>query len=145
MEIVRPDLHIALTCPDDWTVMELDGGLRLSDPTDPRVALQILCDTAEGDLSEQLERQRNSLSGDASSNPVTLRAGEVTPSGNAAFCGTTVAGLCFAARDASFVFRVIVAIRQPLRWTIRLETLQRKEWWQESRTLEGILTSLLLL
>ena len=65
--------------------------------------------------------------------------------GRASPDGPPVEALEFSARDGSFVYRVLVAEDTGHRWTVRLETLQRKEWWQESRTLETMLASLLLL
>jgi hypothetical protein len=56
-----------------------------------------------------------------------------------------VKALLFSGRDHSFVYRVLVAHDTGHRWTVRLETLQRKEWWQQSKLLETMLASLLLL
>jgi hypothetical protein len=65
--------------------------------------------------------------------------------GRASPAGPPVKTLIFSARNGSFVYRVLVADDTGHRWTVRLETLQRKEWWQESQTLETMLASLLLL
>lgn len=145
--LVRPDLHVALDCPADWTVIELDEqmGLRASDPTDPRVALQITCDESSSALDEVSERRRNGLPEDALREPGTLRRGRVDADGRARPDGPPVEALAFYVRDGSFVYKVLVAEDTGHRWTVRLETLQRKEWWPERRTLEAMLASLLLL
>ena len=145
--LVRPDLHVALDCPVDWTVMELDEqtGLRASDPTDPRIALQVTYDESGSALDEVSERRRNGLPEDILCEPGTLRKGRVDADRRASPDGPPVKALAFSARDGSFVYRVLIAEDTGHRWTVRLETLQRKEWWQESRTLETILASLLLL
>jgi len=75
----------------------------------------------------------------------TLRRGRVDADGQAHPDGPPLEALTFRVRDGSFVYRVLIAEDTGHRWTIRLETLQRKEWWQESQTLETILASLLLL
>ena len=145
--LVRRDLHVALDCPADWTAIDLDeqAGLRASDPTDPRVALQVACDESASPLDEGSERLRNGLPVDALCEQGTLRRGRVDTDGRASLDGPPLKALAFRARDGSFVYRVLVAQDTGLRWTVRLETLQRKEWWQESQTLETILASLLLL
>lgn len=146
-QFIRPDLHIAFAYPDNWTLMELDGqtGVRVSEPTDPRIALQIICDTAGTPPDEQEERIRNSIPADATCADAWLRSGHVVNISQVLPEEEPVPALMFAARDASFVFRVFVAVRGGCRWTMRVETLQRKEWWQETRTLENILSSLFLL
>jgi hypothetical protein len=145
--LVRRDLHVALDCPADWTVIDLEeqAGLRASDPTDPRVALQVTCDESGSPLDELTKRHRNGLPEDALCEQGTLRRGRVDADGRASPDGPPLEALTFHARYGSFVYRVLVAEDTGLRWTIRLETLQRKEWWQESRTLETMLASLLLL
>src|SRR5450830_1258097 len=145
--LVRPDLHVALDCPVDWTVMELDEqtGLRASNPTDPRIALQVTYDESGSALNEVSERLRNDLPEDALREPGTLRKGRVDVDGRASPAGPPVKTLIFSARSGSFVYRVLVAADTGHRWTVRLETLQRKEWWQESQILETMLASLLLL
>jgi hypothetical protein len=145
--LVRPDLHVAFDCPVDWTVMELDeqAGLRASNPTDPRVALQLTYDESNSPLDEVSERRRNGLPEGAMCEQGTLRRGRVDADGQAHPDGPPLEALTFRARDGSFVYRVLIAEDTGHRWTVRLETLQRKEWWQESRTLETILASLLLL
>ena len=145
--LVRPDLHVALDCPVDWTVMELDeqAGLRASNPTDPRVALQITCDQSSSPLDEASERLRNGLPEDALREQGVLRRGKVNTDGRANPVDPPLEALTFRARDGSFVYQVLVAVDTGHRWTVRLETLQRKEWWQESQTLETMLASLLLL
>lgn len=147
IHLVRLDLHVALDCPVDWTVMELDeqAGLRASNPTDPRVALQVTYDESCSAPGEVSERLRNGLPKDALVKPGTLRRGRVDADGQAHPDGPPVEALTFSARDGSFVYRVLVAQGAGHRWTVRLETLQRKEWWQESQTLETMLASLLLL
>lgn len=146
-QFIRPDLHIAFAYPDDWTLMELDeqAGVRVSEPTDPRIALQVVCDRTTVPLDEQEERVRNGIPADATCTAAWLRSGRVVNASQALPEDAPVPALAFAARDASFVFRVFIAVREGCRWTIRAETLQRKEWWQETRTLESILTGLLLL
>ena len=145
--LVRPDLHVALDCPVDWTVMELDeqAGLRASNPTDPRVALQITCDQSSSPLDEVSERLRNGLPEDALREQGVLRRGKVNTDGRASPTDPPLEALTFRARDGSFVYQVLVTVDMGHRWTVRLETLQRKEWWQESQTLETMLASLLLL
>jgi hypothetical protein len=145
--LVRPDLHVALDCPVHWTVMELDEqtGLRASNPTDPRVALQVTCDESSSPLNEVSERRRNGLPEDALREQGTLRRGKVDEDGRASPVDPPLEALTFRARDGSFVYRVLIAKDTGHRWTVRLETLQRKEWWQESQTLETMLASLLLL
>jgi hypothetical protein len=147
VQLVRPDLHVALACPADWTVMELDeqAGLRVSNPTDPRVALQITYDEFDSVLDEVSERLRNGLPEDAVLETGALNTGRVDTNGGVRPDGSPVKTLVFSARDGSFVYRVLVAEDAGRRWTVRVETLQRKEWWQESRTLETMLASLLLL
>ena len=147
VRLVRPDLHVALDCPADWTVMEMDdqAGLRISDPTDPRVALQVTYDDSGSPLDEVCERRRNGLPEDARREQGTLRRGELDADGRASPDSPPVNALVFSARDSSFVYRVLVAEDAGRRWTVRLETLQRKEWWQQSKTLETMLASLLLL
>jgi hypothetical protein len=147
VHVVRRDLHVALDCPADWTVIDLDeqAGLRASDPTDPRVALQVTCDESGSLLDEVSERRRNGLPEDALCEPGALRTGRVDADGRASPDGPPVEALTFSARNGSFVYRVLVAEDTGHRWTVRLETLQRKAWWQESWTLETILASLLLL
>jgi hypothetical protein len=56
-----------------------------------------------------------------------------------------VKALLFSGRDNSLVYRVLVAEDAGHRWTVRIETLQRKEWWWQSRTLETMLAALLVL
>jgi hypothetical protein len=56
-----------------------------------------------------------------------------------------VKALSFTARNGSFSCQVLVIEDSGHRWTVRLETLQRKVWWQESRELTAMLASLLLL
>jgi len=145
--LVRPDLHVALDCPVDWTVMELDeqAGLRASNPTDPRVALQVTYDESSSPLDEVSERLRNGLPEDALREQGVLRRGKVNTDGRANPVDPPLEALTFRARDGSFVYQVLVAVDTGHRWTVRLETLQRKEWWQESQTLETMLASLLLL
>lgn len=145
--LVRPDLHVALDCPVDWTVMELDeqAGLRASNPTDPRVALQVTYDESSSPLDEVSERLRNGLPEDALREPGTLRKGSVDTDGRANPVDPPLEALTFRARDDSFVYQVLVTVDMGHRWTVRIETLQRKEWWQESQTLETMLASLLLL
>lgn len=147
VQLVRPDLHVALTCPADWTVMELDeqAGLRVSNPTDPRVALQVTYDESDSALDEVSERLRNGLPEGAVLEKGALNKARVAPDGEVRPDGSPVKTLGFSARDGSFVYRVLVAEDAGRRWTVRVETLQRKEWWQESRTLETMLASLLLL
>lgn len=145
--LVRPDLHVALDCPADWTVLELaeESGLRVSDPTDPRVALQVACDEPGSGLDEESERLRNGLPQDALRERGTLSRGKVGTDGQAHPDGPPLEALAFSARDGSFVYRVLVVEDTGHRWTVRIETLQRKEWWPESRALETMLASLLLL
>jgi hypothetical protein len=147
LHLVRPDLHVALDCPADWTIVDLDeqGGLRASDPTDPRVALQVTYDESTSPLDETSERLRNGLPEDALCEQGVLRRGRVDTDGRASPTDLPLTALIFRARDGSFVYRVLIAEDTGHRWTVRLETLQRKEWWQESRTLETMLASLLLL
>lgn len=147
VHLVRRDLHVALDCPADWTVIELDeqAGLRASDPTDPRIALQVTYDESGSPLDEVSERLRNDLPEDAVRERGTLRRGRVDADGQASPDGLPVEALTFSARDGSFVYQVLIAQDTEHRWTVHLETLQRKEWWQESRTLETMLASLLLL
>jgi len=147
IHLVRPDLHVALDCPVDWTVMELDeqAGLRVSNPTDPRVALQVTYDESNSPLDEVSERLRNGLPEDALREQGTLRKGSVDTDGRANPVDPSLEALTFRARDGSFVYQVLVTVDMGHRWTVRLETLQRKEWWQESQTLETMLASLLLL
>lgn len=146
-QVVRSDLRVALDCPADWTVMELDeqSGLRVSSPADPRVALQVACDEPGSGMDEASERLRNGLPEDALRERGTLNRGRVGADGRARPDGPPLEALAFSARDGSFVYRVLVAEDTGRRWTVRIETLQRKEWWQESRTLETMLVSLLLL
>jgi hypothetical protein len=147
LHMVRPDLHVALDCPADWTIVDLDeqGGLRASDPTDPRVALQVTYDESTSLLDEASERLRNGLPEDALREQGVLRRGKVDTDGRASPADPPLEALAFRARDGSFVYRVLIAEDTGHRWTVRLETLQRKEWWQESQTLETMLASLLLL
>lgn len=147
IQLVRPDLHVALECPADWTFMDLDeqSGLRASDPSDPRVALQVTCDESDSALIEVSERVRNGLPEDALCESRTLQRGVVDAEGRASPGGPSVTALSFTARDGSFSFQVLVAEDNGHRWTIRLETLQRKAWWQESQELAAMLASLLLL
>ena len=147
VRLVRPDLHVALDYPADWTVMELDeqSGLRVFHPTDPRVALQVACDEPGSGLDEASERLRNGLPQDARREQGTLSRGKMDAHGQAHPDGLPLEALAFSARDGSFVYRVLVAEDTGRRWTVRIETLQRKEWWQESRTLQTMLASLLLL
>ena len=109
--LVRPDLHVALDCPVDWTVMELDEqtGLRASDPTDPRIALQVTYDESGSALDEVSERRRNGLPEDALCEPGTLRKGKVDADRRASPDGQPVKALAFSARDGSFVYRVLIA------------------------------------
>lgn len=147
VRLVRPDLHVALACPADWTVMELDEqtGLRVSHPTDPRVALQVTYDRSDSALDEVSERLRNGLPEDAVLETGVLNTARVDSGGGALPDGSPVKTMMFSARNGSFVYRVLVAEDAGRRWTVRVETLQRKEWSQESRTLETMLASLLLL
>jgi hypothetical protein len=147
VHLVRPDLHVALDCPVDWTIMEMDdqAGLRMSDPADPRVALQVTCSDSDSPLDETSERLRNGLPNDARCDLGALQRGRVDADGQASSSGPPVRALQFSGRDSSFVYRVLVAEDAGHRWTVRLETLQRKEWWQQSRTLETMLAALLLL
>lgn len=146
-QLVRSDLHLALDCPADWTVIELDEqtGLRVSDPADPRVALQIIYDESGSPLDEMSERHRNGLPEDALREQGTLTRGRIRADGQAIPDGPPLKTLVFRARNGSFVYQVLVAEDAGHRWTVRLETLQRKEWWQERQTLEAMLASLLLL
>lgn len=146
-QMVRPDLHIAVDCPDDWTIIELDDdtGLRISDPTDPRVAMQITSDEADAPLDETTERTRNSIPADATCETWTMRHGSVDEDGHLKPDRTSTAALAFSARDRSFVYRVVIAADSGHRWTVRIETLQRKEWWGESDILKTILQSIVLL
>ena len=146
-QVVRIDLHLALDCPAGWTVIELDEqiGLRVSDPSDPRVALQIIYDELDSPLDEMSERRRNGLPEDALPEQGTLTRGRICADGRAIPDDPPVKALVFRARDGSFVYRALVAEDAGHRWTVRLETLQRKEWWQERQTLETMLASLLLL
>ncbi len=146
-QMVRPDLHVAVACPDDWTIIELEGmGLRMSEPSDPRVALQITCDTCSSALlDEAAERMRNGIPADATCEAWTFRRGRADKDGNLQTDGSRTAALAFSARDRSFVYRVLVAAGAGHKWTIRLETLQRKEWWSESDSLRTILESIVLL
>jgi hypothetical protein len=146
IQLLRPDLHVAVSCPDDWTMIELDDGtgLRVSHPADPRVALQITSDEYNTPLDEAVERARNSIPADVPCGILALQRAAVCPDGTLKSCGP-LAALVFSARDRSFLYRIIVAAGAGRRWTIRLETLQRKEWWQESTLLETMLKSLLLL
>jgi hypothetical protein len=127
--------------------MELDErtGLRASNPTDPRVALQVTYDESGSALDEVSERLRNGLPEDTLCEPGTLRKGTVDVDGRASPIDPPLEALSFRARDGSFVYRVLITEDTGHRWTVRLETLQRKEWWQESQTLETMLASLLLL
>ncbi|MCX6097218.1 MAG: hypothetical protein NTZ77_01840 [Caldiserica bacterium] len=147
VHVVRPDLHVALDCPADWTVMDLDEqtGLRTSDPSDPRIALQVTYDEPGSTLGEASERLRNGLPEDALCEPGTLRRGRVDADGRASPEGPPVKALSFTARDGSFSCQVLVIEDTGHRWTVRLETLQRKVWWQESRELTAMLATLLLL
>jgi hypothetical protein len=144
VHLVRPDLHVALDCPVDWTIMEMDdqAGLRMSDPADPRV---VTCSDSDSPLDETSERLRNGLPNDARCDLGALQRGRVDADGQASSSGPPVRALQFSGRDSSFVYRVLVAEDAGHRWTVRLETLQRKEWWQQSRTLETMLAALLLL
>lgn len=146
-QMVRPDLHIAVDCPDDWTVIELDDdtGLRISDPTDPRVAMQITNDGTDAPLDGATERTRNNIPADATCEAWTMRRGSVDEDGHLKPEGTPTAALAFSARDRSFVYRVVVAADSGRRWTVRVETLQRKEWWGASEVLRTILESIILL
>jgi hypothetical protein len=147
LHLVRRDLHVALDCPVDWTIIDLDeqAGLRASDPTDPRIALQVTCDESSSPLDEVSERLRNGLPKDALREQGALRRGRVDADGRASPVDPPLEALTFRAREGSFVYRVLIAEDTGHRWTVRLETLQRKEWWQESQTLETMLASLLLL
>ena len=146
-QIVRPDLHVAIDCPSDWTLIELDDGmgLRISDPTDPRVAVQITSDERDTQLDETAERIRNGIPTDATCEAWAMRLGAVDEDGQLTPERTSAAALAFSARDRSFVYRVIVAAGSGRRWTIRIETLQRKEWWNESDILRTILEGIVLL
>jgi hypothetical protein len=146
-QTLRPDLHAAVDCPDNWTVIELDDdtGLRISDPTDPRVAIQITSDEYGAPLEEMTERSRNGIPADGTCETWTFRRGSVDNSGSLQLDSAQVAALAFSARDRSFVYRVIVAADSGRRWTVRIETLQRKEWWGESGILRTILESIVLL
>jgi hypothetical protein len=146
-QLIRPDLHVAVDCPDDWTVIELDEdiGLRISDPTDPRVALQITIDDYSALLDETAERSRNGIPTGATREARMFRRGKVDKNGHLQADSLLIAALAFSARDCSFVYRVFVAADAGRRWTIRLETLQRKEWWKESEVLRTILESIVLL
>lgn len=146
-QIVRPDLHVAVDCPRNWTLIELDDGtgLRISDPADPRVAVQITSDECDMHLDEQAERIRNGIPADATCEAWVMHLGAVDADGLLPPERTSTAALAFAARDRSFVYRVIVAAGSGRRWTIRIETLQRKEWWGESGILRTILESVVLL
>jgi hypothetical protein len=147
LHLVRRDLHVALDCPVDWTIIDLDeqAGLRASDPTDPRIALQVTCDESSSPLDEVSERLRNGLPKDALREQGALRRGRVDADGRVSPVDPPLEALTFRARAGSFVYRVLIAEDTGHRWTVRLETLQRKEWWQESQTLETMLASLLLL
>jgi hypothetical protein len=146
-QLVRPDLHVALDCPDDWTVIELDEGigLRLSDPADPRVALQVTSDDCSSLPDEVAERTRNGIPADAPCETSTFKHGRIGADGVLQTSGPSIPALVFSARDCSFVYRVFVAAEAGRKWTVRLETLQRKEWWQESDILRTILESIVLL
>jgi hypothetical protein len=146
-QTLRPDLHVAVDCPDDWTVVELDGdtGLRISDPTDPRVAVQITSDESGALLDETVERSRNSIPADATCETSRMRRGNIDISGHLGMDSAEIAALTFSARDRSFVYQVVVATDSGRRWTVRIETLQRKEWWGESDVLRTILESIVLL
>jgi hypothetical protein len=147
VHLVRPELHVALDCPADWTVMEMDdqAGLRMSDPDGPRVALQVSCSNSDSPLDETSESLRNGLLEDARPEQGTLRRRELEADGRANPDSPPVNALVFSALDSSFVYRVLVAEDAGHHWTVRLETLHRKEWWQQSKTLETMLSSLLLL
>jgi len=147
LHLVRPDLHVALDCPADWTIIDLyeQAGLRASNPTDPRVALQVTYDESISPLDEASEHLRNGLPKDALCEQGILRRGKVDIDGRASPTDPPLEALIFRARDGSFVYQVLIAVDAGHRWTVRLETLQRKEWWQESQTLETMLASLLLL
>ncbi|HWQ21973.1 MAG TPA: hypothetical protein VN478_04550, partial [Clostridia bacterium] len=96
-------------------------------------------------LNEASERLRNGLPQDARCVRGALMKGRVDTDGRARPDGSSLEALVFFARDGSFVYRVMIAEDAGRRWTIRMETLQRKEWWQESGALETMLSSLLLL
>jgi len=85
VHLVRPDLHVALDCPVDWTVIELDEqtGLRASNLTDPRIALQVTYDESGSALDEVSERLRNGLPEDALREQGTLRRGMADADGRA--------------------------------------------------------------
>ncbi len=127
--------------------MDLDeqSGLRASDPSDPRVALQVMYDESGSALVEASERVRNGLPEDSLCESRTLRRGAVDADGRASPEGPPVKALSFTGRDGSFSCQVLVAEDNGHRWTVRLETLQRKAWWQESQELAAMLASLLLL
>jgi hypothetical protein len=146
-QLIRPDLHVALDCPDDWTVIELDEdiGLRISDPSDPRVALQATSDDCSALLDETAERSRNGIPTDATCETGAFRRGQIDKDGQLQTGSLSIAALVFSVRDGSFVYRVFVAANAERRWTVRLETLQRKEWWKESEVLRAILESIVLL
>ena len=147
VHLVRPELHVALDCPADWTIMEMDdqAGLRISDPADPRIALQVSCSNSDSPLDETSERLRNGLPKDARCDPGALQRDRVDADGRGSPGGPAVKALLFSGRDNSLVYRVLVAEDAGHRWTVRIETLQRKEWWWQSRTLETMLAALLVL
>jgi hypothetical protein len=60
--------------------MEMDdqAGLRMSDPADPRVALQVTCSDSDSPLDETSERLRNGLPKDARCDPGHCRGAEWT-------------------------------------------------------------------
>jgi hypothetical protein len=107
--------------------------------------MQVTYDNSGSPLDEVSERRRNGLPENAHREQGTLRGGELDADGRASPDSPPVNALVFSARDSSFVYRVLVAEDAGRRWTVRLETPQRKEWWQQSKTLETMLASLLLL
>lgn len=146
VQMVRPDLHVAVDCPEGWTVIEIDeAGLRVSDPTDPRVALQITCDDYSMPMDDIEERRRNGIPADAACEAWTFRRGYLDSNGCLRTDSSPMAAITWSVRNCSFVYRVFVVTGLGRRWTVRLETLQRKEWWSESDVLRTILESIVLL